>query len=237
MEYKLIKKGEVTSTNTVLKELAKAGEAEKTVVAADSQTMGRGRMGRSFYSPDKTGIYMSILLRESAGKNPTLLTTLAAVAVMKGIESATGKKTQVKWVNDVMLDGKKICGILTEGAFRGSELEYAVVGIGINVSTEDFPDEFKSRAGSLGEDSAVKEKIMTSVLDCFFDELKNMGSGKFLEFYRGRCETVGKNIKIISPNGNKREALAVGIDSNANLIVKYPDSTKGVLFSGEVSVR
>ena len=78
---------------------------------------------------------------------------------------------------------------------------------------------------------------MTSVLDCFFNELKNVGTGEFLNFYRNRCETVGKNIKIISPNGNEREALAVGIDSNANLIVKYPDSSEGVLFSGEVSVR
>lgn len=237
MNYKLIKKNEVTSTNTVLKELAKSGEKEKTVLVANSQTMGRGRMGRSFYSPSDTGIYMSILLKESAGDNPTLLTTLAAVAVMKAVEISTGKIANVKWVNDIILDGKKVCGILTEGAYRGGELEYAVVGIGINVSTNDFPPECKNTAGSLNESDALKDKIMLSVIDCFFEELEKINSGEFIDFYSSRCETIGKNIKIISPNGDEREAFAVGIDSNANLIVRYPDMSQGILFSGEVSIR
>ncbi len=233
MNFNVIKKGTVTSTNTLLKQQAK-DLSHGTVMVADNQTEGRGRMGRSFYSPDETGVYMSILLKKDFGKNPTLVTTLTAVAVMKAIEKVTGKKAQVKWVNDILIDGKKVCGILTEGAFSGNELEYMIVGIGINASTVEFPDEIKEIAGSVNCD---KERLFLAVIDYFAIEFDNLESRDYLDFYRERCVTINKDIKIISPGKEPVEALAQGIDDNAGLIVKYPDGKTGVVSSGEVSVR
>ncbi len=234
MEYEIIRKTEVTSTNILLKQLAKDGADHGTVLVADSQTNGKGRMGRSFYSPKDTGIYMSILLREDFGNNPTLVTTLTAVAVMKAIEKVTSKQTQVKWVNDILLDGKKVCGILSEGSFSGKELEYMIVGIGVNVDTDYFPDDIKDIAGSVG---GKKEELITAILDSFFDEYQNLSDRSYLNYYRERCVTVGKNIKIISPEKEPIEAFSQGITDDAGLIVKYPDGKTEVIMSGEVSVR
>ncbi|MBQ8784283.1 MAG: biotin--[Clostridia bacterium] len=233
MNFNVIKKGTVTSTNTLLKQQAK-DLPHGTVIVADCQTGGRGRLGRSFYSPNETGIYMSILLKKDFGTNPTLVTTMTAVAVMKAVEKAANKKAQVKWVNDILIEGKKVCGILTEGAFCGGELEYMIVGIGINTSTVDFPQEIKDIAGSV---SCDKDKLFSALLDCFSDEFNNLQSGEFLDFYRQRCVTLNKNIKIISPEKEPVEAFSQGIDDNAALIVKYSDGTTGAVSSGEVSIR
>lgn len=233
MEFNVLKKGTVTSTNALLKAEAKS-LPHGTVIAADCQTEGRGRLGRSFYSPDKTGLYMSILLKKDFGKDPTLITTLTAVAVMKAIEKVTGRKAQVKWVNDIILNGKKVCGILTEGAFSGNEIAYMIVGIGVNTGIEDFPDEIKEIAGSVNCD---KEQLLSAVLDSFAEEFDNISQGRFLDFYRERCITIGKDIKIISPGKEPREAFAQGIDDNNALIVRYPDGKTDKVSSGEVSVR
>lgn len=230
MEYNIIRKKSVTSTNTLLKELAR-DVPHGTVLCADSQSRGRGRMGRSFYSPDKEGIYMSILLKEGFGNNPTLVTTLTAVSVMKAISNLTGKEPFVKWVNDIILDGKKVCGILTEGAFNGKELEYMIVGIGVNVGNSSFPDEIKDIAGSINCD---KELLLEEIIRCFFEEYKNLSSGEYLDFYRKRCISLDRPIKIISPGKEPVEAFSQGIDDNANLIVKYPDGRVDTVFSGEV---
>ncbi len=233
MTYNIIKKHTVTSTNTLLKE--GAGEyPHGTVICAECQTHGRGRMGRSFYSPDNSGIYMSILLKEDFGDNPTLVTTLTAVAVMKAIETVTGEKVDVKWVNDILLKGKKVCGILTEGAFRGKELAYMIVGIGVNVNNKSFPDEIKEIAGSLECD---KERLANEIIRCFFEEYKNLHSKEFLEFYCERCVTLNKEIKILSPGKEPVRAFSQGIDDNAGLIVKYPDSGVDTVLSGEVSIK
>ena len=234
MDFKIVKKDVVVSTNTLLKELAKNGADHGTVLIADSQTGGKGRLGRSFYSPEKTGIYMSVLLRRDFGNNPTLVTTLASVCVMKAIEKLTGKKTQVKWVNDVLLDGKKVCGILTEGSFCGKELEYMIVGIGVNVNTCNFPDDIKDIAGSVG---AEKDRLVDEILYAFGEEFEKFHTLEYLDFYRNRCVSVGKNIKIISPEKEPVAAFSQGIDDNAGLIVKYPDGTIDVITSGEVSIR
>lgn len=233
MNFSFFKYKTVTSTNTKIKEDAGI-LPHGFVLVAEHQTEGRGRMGRSFYSPDETGLYMSILLKKDFGSNPTLVTTMTAVAVMKAIEKVTGKTAQVKWVNDILLDGKKVCGILTEGAFADGKLEYMIVGIGVNTTTADFPDEIKNIAGSVGCD---KDKLLFPLLDCFSDEFDNLESGDFLDFYRERCVTLGKNIKIISPGKEPVEAFAQGIDDDAALLVKYPDGTIGKVSSGEVSVR
>ncbi len=233
MKFNVIKKGTVTSTNALLKRDAKS-LPHATVMVADAQTQGRGRLGREFYSPDETGIYMSILLKEGFCENPTLITTFTAVAVMKAIEKVTGKATQVKWVNDILLNGKKVCGILTEGEISDGSLAYIIVGIGINASTVNFPDEIKDIAGSV---SCDKKRLFEAVLESFSNEMNSLESREFLSFYRERCVTVNKDIKIISPGKEPVEAFAQGIDDNAALIVKYSDGKEGLISTGEVSIR
>lgn len=237
MKFNVIKKDSVTSTNTLLKELAHSGAKDGTVIIANKQTAGKGRMGRSFYSPENTGIYLSVLLREPSLSEPTLLTTAAAVAVMKAIFDTTKKEPQVKWVNDILLNEKKVCGILTEGEFCKDKLIFAIVGIGINVSTQSFPDDIKQKAGSISVDSSLKDRLTQSLLFHLSQEFENADSREFLDYYRQRCITVGKNIKIISPGKEPKEAFAEGIDSSAALIVRYADGTAENLSSGEASIR
>lgn len=237
MKFDVIKKDSVTSTNALLKELAHSGAKDGTVIIANKQTAGKGRMGRSFYSPENTGIYLSVLLREPSLSEPTLLTTAAAVAVMKAIFDTTKKEPQVKWVNDILLNEKKVCGILTEGEFCKDKLIFAIVGIGINVSTQSFPNDIKQKAGSISVDSSLKDRLTQSLLFHLSQEFENADSREFLDYYRQRCITVGKNIKIISPGKEPKEAFAEGIDSSAALIVRYADGTAENLSSGEASIR
>ncbi len=234
MEFKIIRENQVTSTNTYLKEMAKNGAEHATVLIANSQTQGKGRLGRSFYSPENTGIYLSILLRYGFGDNPTLITTMTAVAVMKAIKKTTGKNPEVKWVNDILLDEKKVCGILSEGSFNSGELEYMIVGVGINVETSFFPADIKNIAGSVGGE---KEEIINAFLSEFSNEYYAFQNREYLNYYRERCVTLNKNIKILSPDKKPVSAFCQGIDDNAGLIVKYSDGTVGVITSGEVSVR
>ena len=181
MEYKIIKKDKVTSTNDILKNNAEKYE-DKTVLVAREQTAGKGRMGRSFYSPP-TGLYFSVLLKDIKN-NPTSLTIIAAVAVMKGIYETFGISAQVKWVNDIILSGKKICGILAESVFSGNRMSHSVVGIGINISTKEFPDEIKDIAGSLERDSEKSDILLHNILKNFDEEIKNSDSKSYLDFYK-----------------------------------------------------
>ena len=143
---------ELDSTNQYLKELAKEGAKAGTVIIANKQSAGRGRLGRSFFSPEGTGIYMSILLRpEMELQKSVRITSMAAVAVARAIERVSGIEAKIKWVNDIFLNGKKVCGILTESGINAitGTLEYAVLGIGINVGTIQFPEELKDIATSI----------------------------------------------------------------------------------------
>ena len=144
----------VTSTNTVLKELAEHGGREGMVVIAQRQTMGKGRLGRSFYSPQGGGLYMSVLLRPRFSADAALsITTAAAVAVARAIDDVTGERAMIKWVNDVYFHGRKVCGILTEASvdFENSGLHYAVLGMGVNLTEPEggFPGEVAQVAGAL----------------------------------------------------------------------------------------
>lgn len=232
----------VTSTNTIAKELAAGGACEGTVIIATEQTEGRGRMGRSFYSP-ASGLYMSIILRPKLNLEDSLLiTTGAAVAVAKAIENLTGRDVQIKWVNDLFMDGKKICGILTEASLNveNGGLEYAVLGIGINVCTKDFPENIKDIAGSIftekPKDEPITSILAANVLNNLADTLDNLTDKTYLEEYKKRSFLLGKDINVIK-GSNTFTAKAIDIDDRARLIVKYPDSSTEALTSGEVSIR
>lgn len=235
----------VTSTNTILKEMAEQGAKEGTVIIAEEQTAGRGRTGKQFYSPKGTGIYISILLRPDIPAEESLfLTTSAAVATARAIEDVSDKRALIKWVNDIYLEDKKTCGILTEGAFNVEigKLDYAIVGIGINVCIPDggFPDNIKDIATAIFDkqtDSINKRSILiANLLDYFMEYYKDFKSKSYVKEYIERSMIIGKTITVIE--GSKTSvAKAIDIDKNCRLKVQFEDGTTKWLSSGEVSTK
>jgi BirA family biotin operon repressor/biotin-[acetyl-CoA-carboxylase] ligase len=233
----------VTSTNTLAKEMAAQGAAEGTVLIALEQTEGRGRMGRSFYSPHSSGIYFSIILRPKLKLEDSLLiTTATAVAVSQAIETVAGVTSGIKWVNDIYLGEKKVCGILTEASlnFESGSLEYAIVGIGININTQDFPEEIIQVAGSLFNDkpsgSPITSVLVAEVLNNIAGCMNTLTDKAYLNEYRRRSFLIGKNINVIKGK-ETLSAKAIDIDDRARLVVEYDDGIVEALNSGEVSVR
>lgn len=235
----------VGSTNSELKELAKQGAPEGTVVIANEQTQGKGRMNRSFHSPADTGIYMSLLLRPKfLTAEAFFITTSAAVAVAQAIEAVSGREAKIKWVNDVYCDGKKTCGILTEASFdvESGGLEYAILGIGINVKTpkDGFLDEIRDIATAVFEDDRdgvdVKSRLVAEVLRHFWNYYIGLENRTFLSEYRKRSLLINKEVLVLGVNSSKK-ALAVGIDDRCHLKVRLEDGTTELLSSGEVSIK
>ncbi len=235
----------LTSTNTVLKERAAQGAYEGSVIIAEEQTAGRGRLGRSFYSPSETGVYFSILLRPDVRTaDATLLTTAAAVAVAQAVETVTGTTAQIKWVNDIFCNGKKVCGILTEGSFsmENGAMDYAVVGIGLNVTPPigGFPENINSIAAAVckTDQSApdVRARIVAEILKRFWHYYKKLSAKEYLADYKERSMIIGKDIDVIS--GDKiRIAHAIEIDDDCRLVVQFEDGSVEILSSGEISIR
>ena len=234
----------VDSTNTSLKKMAENGAAEGTVIVASEQTAGRGRLGRSFSSQKGTGVYFSILLRpDMKPQDALLITTCAAVAVAKSIEKNTNKMTSIKWVNDIYMHDKKVCGILTEASFdlECGKLSYAVLGIGINMyfSPNSLPEDIREIAGAVFDeqpDGDSASRIVADVINIFFEEYKVLVGKHFLFDYCSRSYLDGKEINVIKSDGIK-EAVAIDIDDKFRLHVKYPDGSEEYLSSGEVSTK
>lgn len=235
---------ETESTNNYLKAKAESGAKENTVVIAKNQTKGKGRLGREFFSHE-SGVYMSILLKPKFAASKSLfITTAAAVAVSQAIEEISGRKAGIKWVNDIFIDNRKVCGILTEGSidFETGGLHYAVLGIGVNVyyPNNDFPEELREIAGAVyktkPKDKEIKQKLIAKIIDNFFEIYNNFESSGFMQEYKQKSIVLGKEIFVLK--GEKRKkAKAIDIDDNACLIVKYENGETEVLSSGEVSVR
>lgn len=234
---------EVTSTNTLLKQMADAGAKEGTVIIANSQTNGKGRIGRSFFSPHDTGVYMSVLLRpqDMPISHAVKITTMAAVAACEAIESVSDINPQIKWVNDIYVEGKKVSGILTEASFNkeNGKPDYIVLGIGINVYPphDGFPQDIENIAGCVFNDRLIdgKSRIAAEFLN-YFMKYYLSGSTEYPKEYRRRCFVIGKDISVITPT-SKTNAHAIDIDNECRLIVKYPDGRTEKLSSGEISVR
>lgn len=229
------------STNDRVKELAKDGAAAGTAVAAAAQTGGRGRRGRTFYSPAGTGMYLSYLFRpEMAVEKCMHLTCACAVAAARAISVLCGITPGIKWPNDLCYEGKKLGGILTEISAEAGKLLWAVVGIGINCRTPEggFPPQIAEIAQSLEAVSGKRvdprqlaEKMAKELRE---DLLSNRKA--YMEEYRSLCVTLGKPVQVISPNG-VREAFAEEVDDEGALLVRYPDGSRETVNSGEVSVR
>lgn len=234
---------EVGSTNQVAKELANNGAPGGTVIIAEHQTAGRGRMGRSFYSPEARGIYLSAIFRlQDSVETSMLITSAAAVAVSRAVKSVTGLETQIKWVNDVYLEGKKLCGILTEASmnFESNTLDYLVVGIGINVSLCDLPEELRPVVTCLEEHLPGMRISRSELIGALLDELKavilDLRDKTFLREYRERSFILGSEINVISAAATER-ATAIDIDEQGRLLVRMADGTERLLNSGEISIR
>ncbi len=233
----------VDSTNTIAKNTALAGAAEGTAIFAECQTAGKGRLGRSFLSK-KGGIYMSYVLRPQFAPDDTLfITVAAAVAVCRAIESVCDKKCQIKWVNDVYIEGKKVCGILTEGEFStAASLEFAILGVGINLfePRDGFPAELPL-AGSVFDKNCrilrkkrIKRRLIKAFVYEFFSFYNNLSAKEFIKEYQNRSFLNGKEITY-TKDGKTLKATVLGIDDEAALIVKTDEQTQKLSF-GEIQI-
>lgn len=232
----------VMSTNTMLKAKADSAEDYHTIIAAN-QTAGRGRMGRSFYSPADSGIYLSVLLRPKLPAEQSLrITTAAAVAACRAIEACTDEKAQIKWVNDVFVRDRKVCGILTEGSFNmeNGGLDWAVMGIGFNIYEPEggFPEDIRNIAGAVTQHRKrdLKSRLAAEFLRSFHALCQDLERGAYAEEYRRRSFLIGKPVNVLRGE-SITPARVLDVDADCRLIVEYDDGSTAALSSGEVSVR
>lgn len=233
----------IDSTNTKAKELAEAGHPSGTLVVADQQTLGRGRRGRSWESPAGTGIFMTLMLKPDINpNNASMLTLVAAMATARAITEVTGEAAQIKWPNDIVMNGKKVVGILTEMSAQFDYINHIVVGIGINVHNEEFPEEIAKTASSLLLECGHRIH-RASLIEAFLEEFERLYaiyletedmSGLQKE-YDSLLVNRGRQVRVLDPK-EPFEGKAMGITKKGELIVDTWESRK-LVSSGEVSVR
>ena len=234
----------VGSTNTILKELNINETKDGYVLIANEQTAGRGRRGRSFFSPKGTGVYMSILLKPErfVADKAIKITTMAASAMCKAITTVSDVEPRIKWVNDIFVNGKKTCGILTEASFdlETGFLDYAILGIGVNMymPKEGFPDDIKDIAGSVFNEKVdgLKNKLLANFINYFMEYYHSTNNSKYISIYKEYSLAIGRNVNVIC-NGNVRKAFVDGIDDECRLLVTFEDGSKDVLSYGEISIK
>lgn len=235
----------VGSTNREAKMLSLEGASHGTVVIAGSQTEGRGRNGRSFYSPQDSGFYLSMLLRPEVDATTALrVTCAAAVAVCRAIEQNSTSPPRIKWVNDIHLNGKKVCGILTEGitSLESGRIESIIVGIGVNhfPPREGFPGELSDIAGSVFADSGQPTVSRSALAAAIIVHLRsladNLENTSFMDEYRDRSMVIGRKVSVIHGSESK-DALVLGITDEGALHVRFADDSERLLQSGEISLR
>ncbi len=219
----------ISSTNTVLKRMAEEGAEEGLCLIAEEQTAGKGRMGRSFYSPAGIGLYMSVLLRPMLkAADAVNITACAAVAVVEAIESLATVQAQIKWVNDVYVDGKKVCGILTEASLDSgtAAVNYLVVGIGINTRPPEggFPADLQKIAGSVFSKEEIPElrcRLAAAVLDRLLGYYAHLQERPWLEEYRRRSLVTGKEIRILMPGKRRKTGLLLASRTTFHFLSKW----------------
>lgn len=233
------------STNDRLKAMARQGAPHGTVLIADHQTAGHGRLGRSFHSPAASGIYLSMLLRPECAPTELMhLTCATAVAMCDAVEQSAGFRPGIKWTNDLVHEKRKLGGILTELGFGSDgKVAYAIIGIGINCTqrTEDFPGEIRSFAGSLSMIAGRpidRSQVAAALAEALWrmSEILLTEKEKLLSQYRRDCITVGQDISLVR-SGEIRYGTAVDVDAQGALIVRFSDGHTEAVNSGEVSVR
>lgn len=232
----------IGSTNTEAKLLTMQNALHGTVILSEEQTSGRGRMGRSFYSPSDSGIYMSIILKPNLDvSDSVLITTASAVAVCLAIDKFTASEPKIKWVNDIFINDKKVCGILTEAVtdIESGTINSVIVGIGLNVKTENFPNEIKETAGAIfssHNSNSIRNQLSAEIINNVLHMLDNLKNREFLKIYKERSMIIGERIKYLK-NNQWYEGYAEDIDECGGLVVFHDDGSKETLHSGEISVR
>lgn len=239
-DYRPVVFSEIDSTNFELKRQVAGGEVKDRLVVADRQTMGRGRLGRSFESPAQSGIYMSLLLPVEDSDSLLLITSAAAVAVCRAVKSVCNIDSLIKWVNDIFVNGKKVCGILAEAVSGCDGKLNVVLGIGINVATDKsrFTDNVRNVAGALYDklpDNVTRNSLAASVVNEFMDIFVHITDRQYLNDYRQFSMVIGKNIRYRAGD-EWYTGKAVDIDDNGGLVVVTADGTV-TLNTGEISVR
>lgn len=234
----------IDSTNTKAQELAEKGYPSGTLIVADKQESGKGRRGRSWVSPSGTGIFMTLMIKPDINpNNASMLTLVAALAVAKAITSVTGEKALIKWPNDIVVNGKKVCGILTEMNAQFDYINHIVVGIGINVHNESFPEEISQMASSLMIEASGKRfhraQIIAETMSYFeqyYDTfLKTQDLSALVREYDKLLVNRNKSVRVLDPK-EPFDGKAMGITPKGELIVDTWESRK-LVSSGEVSVR
>lgn len=247
-EIPLLVFDKIGSTNEEIKKLISENSSSGMIIVSNAQTKGKGRLGRDFYSPANSGIYMSIALKPNIplSKN-SLMTTAAAVATCRAIESVSPSRAQIKWVNDIYCAGKKVSGILAEGIIKleTGELDWGIIGIGVNCFEPDdgFPNEIKETAAAIVSETGCsfnRNLLAAKIITEFFDVWTNRDSNNFMDEYKKRSLVIGKRIKVIK-NPSKPNiqitATALEIGDDGSLLVEYDDKTTEVLIAGEVSLK
>lgn len=233
----------VTSTNDLLRDAAEQGAPEFTVIAALRQTAGKGRQGRTFYSPP-SGLYLSMLLRPKMQAAETLmLTPLAAAAAAEAVEQCCGRPVQIKWVNDLLMQGRKICGILAESKFSDAGTpEYVIVGIGINLTEPDggFPPEIAEIAGAVFPAGTAAETVFAdcaaALISALLREYRFLPQRHYLCGYRNRLCVLHRQVTVCE-NGTERQAEAIAVDDDLRLLVRYADGSEQWRATGEIRIR
>lgn len=223
----------IDSTNLEAKRQIKSGAKLPSIILADTQTAGKGRMGRQFYSPDKTGLYMSFVYEPLTDfQDSVTVTSAVAVAVVRAIEELTDLNPKIKWVNDIYIDDKKVAGILTE-AVTGEKTSI-IVGIGVNITTDHFPDEIKDTATSL-KCAVDKNDLLECIVRHLIGLIKGLPQRTFLPEYKEKSMVIGKEVYFIKDRV-KKEGIAVDINQDGGLIVQTSDGCI-TLNTGEIILR
>ena len=235
---------ETGSTNVEAARLAQQGRDHGTVVIADRQTCGKGRRGRSWHTPGNTSIAMSFLLKpQLEAEYASMLTLVQAMAVAEAVEEVTALKSQIKWPNDILINEKKVCGILTEMNLSGSEISSIIIGTGINVNQESFPEEIREIATSLKKESGedqCREKLIGVLCEKFEQYYEQFLATKDLsgivEEYNARLVSAGRSVRVLDPKG-EYTGEAMGINAQGELQVRQENGNIINVYAGEVSVR
>lgn len=231
----IFKFDQTDSTNLRAKEKILSGATLPCLFVANSQTMGRGRQGKSFYSPKDTGLYMSLAIPyDYIDCDSVNITSLSAVAVALAIKEVCAINTGIKWVNDLYIDGKKVCGILTELVCDPLDNKplAIIIGVGINLSTKDFPSDLENSATSLFVNTDIKEKLYKKITD----NILNIKDNSFMDEYRRLSIVLGKEI-CYTVNGVDFNGVAIDVNDKGHLEVLNSDGTRQILSSGEISLK
>ncbi len=240
----ILHEAQMDSTNEVAKRAGNNGAEHGTVFWADTQTAGKGRRGRSWYSHEADNLYFTILLRPPvAPDKASMLTLVMAYAVTVAVRETIGLEAQIKWPNDIVVAGKKICGILCEMKLDGARLDYCVAGVGVNVGRQEFAEDIRDKATSLEEQCGAKidrKGLLQAILGYFergYEEFLHCGDLSFLqEEYNEWLVNQNRQVRVLEPQG-EYEGVAKGITSTGELLVEGADGQVQKVYAGEVSVR